>query len=187
VSELRYEWITAFRDELATLLAELNWSEFWAEQFNKNSANSGKNAWTEDAYKNSYVTIAKSASSLRLRLNRHVKDSSQRDANINFLNKLDEVLQKEWTSLNAARVQSFSRELRELASPILNSEWQRIEQGESGHRTLKGLAVTVLVAGLLGVVVVGAWLSKLPSRPGQQVPVAGAPHSGPPPTTEPVK
>ncbi len=182
VSELRHEWITAFRDELATLLAELNWSEFWAEQFRQNAANAGKNPWTEDAYKNSYVTIAKSAASIRLRLDRHAKDASLRDASIKFLDKLDEVLQKEWTSLTAAKVQEFSRQLRELASPILQSEWRRIEQGEAGHRTLKRLAVAVLIAGLLGVLAVGVWLSRLPFRPGQQAPVSGAPQSGPAPT-----
>ncbi len=187
VSELRYEWITAFRDELATLLAELLWTEFWAEQFKSNSANSGKNPWAEDAYKNSYVTISKSATSLRLRLKRHVKDASLRDADIKFLNKLDQVLLEEWEFLTVTRVESFSRELRELASPILNSEWQRIEQGELGHRTLKGLAVAVLIAGLLGVVLVGTRLSKLPTHPGQLAPVATAPQSGPAPTTQPVK
>ena len=187
VSELRHEWITAFRDELATLLAELNWSEFWAEQFRQDAANTGKNPWTEDAYKSSYVTMAKSVASIRLRLNRHAKDASLRGANVKFLDKLDEVFQREWTALTAAKVEQFSRELRELASPILQSEWRRIEEGEAGHRTLKRLAEAVLVAGLLGVIAVGVWISRLASRPGRQAPISGAVQSGPAPTMEPAK
>jgi hypothetical protein len=187
VSDLRYEWITAFRDELATLLAELNWSEFWAEEFKKNAANAGRNPWTEDAYKNSYLTIAKSATSLRLRLNRHVEDASLRVASGKFLKKLDEVLQDKWTSLITADLEPFSRELRELAAQILSSEWKRIEQGESGQRTLKKIAIGVLIVGVLGVVVVGAWLFRLPPLQSQQTPIAGAPQSGPTLTTRPVK
>lgn len=182
LSELRHEWITDFRKELSELIAEVRYSEFWAEQFRNNPVNVGKNPYLEDVYKSAFLSISKSVSSLGLRINPRASNKKLRTLNEAFLVKLNELKTTYW-KLTWAQADTLTAELREIAGPILQSEWQHIERGELGHRILKIVAGSVLVLGLVGVVLIGMRLAHITSPSVLEAPTPQVP-SQPVPSTK---
>jgi hypothetical protein len=151
LSELRHEWISDFRKELAELIAEMRYSSFWADQFLAEPTNAGKNPYITSDYKTSYLPFAKAFSSLRLRLNPNEANEQRRKLYSAFLSKMDEI-GAAWKGITFERAETLTRELRDLATPLLQSEWKRIEEGNAEHRVLKGCAIAVLSGGLVGVI-----------------------------------
>ena len=81
LSELRHEWITDFRKEIADLASETRYIKFWLEQFRLDPANKDKSAILEEKYKNAYLSISKAVTLLGLRINPNVSNKKLKELN----------------------------------------------------------------------------------------------------------
>jgi len=167
ISELRNEWISDFRKELAELIAEVRYAIFWVDQYLADPANTGKNPYLDETYKTAYLCFAKAFNSIKLRIDPDERSKKRRKLNAALSAKLTEI-SKGWKTLNSESAETLTRELRECAEPLLKFEWKSIERGSFGHVVLKWAAVIILVLGLSGVAIVGVKFAHINPGPSEQ-------------------
>jgi hypothetical protein len=69
--------------------------------------------------------------------------------NTEFLAALQE-LRHAFNDANFEKATKLCGPLREKTIPILKAEWERVKRGERVYRVSKGVAVAVLVCGVIG-------------------------------------
>lgn len=156
VSEFRLAWIDGLRDEVAEYTVAVQELLRLENARIEGGASASEMAWLE-LNKDAYERAIGSLTRIQLRLNpKHLSDGAKTPEG-----RLIAAIRQSREQFNAqefeAALQS-SEAIRAAAAPLLKATWDQVKHGESGYRTVREVAQTLLGFGLIAVIGLAAFL-----------------------------
>ncbi|MDH1211736.1 hypothetical protein N5C38_11815 [Pseudomonas chengduensis] len=151
VSEFRQQWIDALRASIAEYLSAFSYISILYKHFSEKDGEKKDRFEMAKEVQDTYSRVNRSYNDIILRINAAESDPEGQKLNDAFLAALAQTREH----YNRGRYMEAFRAcdaVRDAGKPLLKFEWKRVKRGEPSYNKAKGVAFSVLVAGLVAAV-----------------------------------
>ncbi|WGQ34073.1 hypothetical protein QEZ63_09185 [Alcaligenes faecalis] len=151
VSEFRQQWIDALRASIAEYLSAFAYISILYKHFSEKDDEKKDRFEMAKEVRDTYFRVNRSYNDIILRINEAECDPEGQKLNDAFLVALAQT-REHYNRGHYIEAFRACDAVRDAGKPLLKFEWKRVRRGEPSYNKAKGLALSVLVAGLVAAV-----------------------------------